>query len=67
MVRHDPEGKAQDLGADQVEASLDCQESSWARLIRKVDWKPLGSKHLQDRKVVLHSDSAKSYKLKLSG
>ena len=35
--------------------------------IRKVDWRPVGIKHLQDRTVILHSDSARSYKLKLSG
>ena len=28
---------------------------------------PLGVKHLKDGKVVLHTDSARSYKLKLSG
>ena len=35
--------------------------------IRKVDWPPLGVKHLKDRRVILHTDSARSYKLKLSG
>jgi len=35
--------------------------------IRKVEWKPLATKHLCDRAVVLHTDAAKSYKLKMSG
>jgi hypothetical protein len=35
--------------------------------IRKVEWYPLATKHLQDRSVVLHTDAAKSYKLKMSG
>ena len=35
--------------------------------IRKLEWKPLAKKHLKNRKVVLHTDKAKSYKLKLPG
>ena len=35
--------------------------------IRKVEWKPLATKHLQDRCVVLHTDAAKSYRLRLPG
>ena len=31
--------------------------------IRRVEWKPLAHKHLQDRRVILHSDAAKSYRL----
>ena len=35
--------------------------------IRKIEWQPLATKHLRDRIVVLHTDAAKSYKLKMSG
>ena len=35
--------------------------------IRKMEWRPLATKHLQDRAIVLHTDAAKSYKLKVSG
>ena len=35
--------------------------------IHKVDWKPLAFKHLARRKVILHTDSAKSYKAKVPG
>ncbi|CAJ1363094.1 unnamed protein product [Effrenium voratum] len=35
--------------------------------IRKVEWEPLAKKWLQDQQVVLHTDSAKSYKVKLPG
>lgn len=28
--------------------------------MRKADWRPLGSKRLKDRNVVLHTDSARS-------
>ena len=35
--------------------------------MRKVDWKPLANKWLKDRSVVLHSDFARSYRMKISG
>lgn len=35
--------------------------------IRRVEWKALANEFLFDRKVVLHTDSAKSYKLKVPG
>ena len=33
--------------------------------MRKVEWKPLAKKWLQGRQIILHTDSAKSYKLKV--
>ena len=35
--------------------------------ICKIDWAPLAKKHLQGRQVILHTDSAKSYKAKVDG
>lgn len=35
--------------------------------VRKVDWQPVAIKRLKDRSVILHTNSARSYKLKLSG
>ena len=35
--------------------------------IRKVDWKPLANKWLVGKKVILHTDSARSYKAKVPG
>ncbi|OLQ09053.1 hypothetical protein AK812_SmicGene7355 [Symbiodinium microadriaticum] len=35
--------------------------------IRRVEWKPLAMKHLRNRRVVFHTDSAKSYKLRVDG
>ena len=35
--------------------------------MRKVEWKPIATKHLANRKVVLHSDGARAYKLKAPG
>lgn len=35
--------------------------------IRKMDWKPLAQKHLEGKNVILHTDGAKAYKLRLPG
>ena len=35
--------------------------------IRKVEWRPLAKKHLKDRCVILHTDAAKSYRLRMPG
>ena len=35
--------------------------------IRKTEWTPLARKWLQDSKVILHTDAAKSYRVKVAG
>ena len=35
--------------------------------VRKVEWEPLAKKWLQNRQVILHTDSAKSYKTAVPG
>ena len=35
--------------------------------IRKIDWKPIALKWLKKRRVILHSDSARSYRMKVEG
>lgn len=35
--------------------------------VRKVEWRPLADRWLKGRKVVLHTDSAKSYRVKVTG
>ena len=35
--------------------------------VRKVEWQPLAKKWLQDRNIILHTDSAKSYKATVPG
>ena len=35
--------------------------------IRKVDWKPIALRWLKNRRVILHSDSARSYRMKVDG
>ncbi|CAE7422532.1 unnamed protein product [Symbiodinium pilosum] len=34
--------------------------------IRKRDWKPIAKKHLEGKNVILHTDGARAYKMKLS-
>eukprot|EP00435_Cladocopium_sp_Y103_P072187 s526_g39.t1 len=65
-------GCCQDVEAD--EATFDKLMSDslvhweqWAGAIRKVDWKPLEDRLLKDRQVILHTDSARSYKAKVRG
>ena len=33
--------------------------------IKKIQWRPLAKRHLENRKIIFHIDSARSYKLKL--
>ncbi|CAK9094129.1 unnamed protein product [Durusdinium trenchii] len=40
-------------------------QSSGPGPVRKVEWKPLAQKWLQGRQIILHTDSAKSYKLQV--
>ena len=35
--------------------------------MRKIDWKPFAHKYLKDRRVILHSDSARSNRMKVPG
>eukprot|EP00438_Fugacium_kawagutii_P027549 Skav207068 [mRNA] locus=scaffold1909:117809:118993:- [translate_table: standard] len=35
--------------------------------VRKVEWRPLADRWLKNRQVVLHTDSAKSYRLRVAG
>jgi hypothetical protein len=35
--------------------------------IRKVEWKKFAEKHLKGRKVILHTDGAKAYRIKVDG
>eukprot|EP00439_Symbiodinium_sp_Y106_P038644 s6033_g4.t1 len=44
--------------------------TSWVDVegaVRKVEWKPLADKHLKGRAVVFHTDSAKSFQLRVQG
>ena len=51
----------------QVSAEAHCEASPRPGIIRRTEWKTLGTKLLKDRKVVLHTDAAWSYKAKISG
>ena len=35
--------------------------------IRKLDWTPVAKKHIKGKKIVLHTDGARTYKLRING
>ena len=35
--------------------------------IKKTDWKPMADRYLKNQKIILHTDSARSYKMKIPG
>ena len=64
VVRLSPERKTKLHRLHPVLAQLRAPGSG---AIRKVEWQPLAKKWLQDRRVVLHTDSAKSYCTRVPG
>ena len=67
MVRHCSTGAPHTLVLTRLTPQTSVRRVPGPGAIRKVEWKPLATKHLRDRAVVLHTDAAKSYKLKMSG
>jgi hypothetical protein len=59
-------GKPETLLLHRLCAVLTTKRAPGPGAIRKVEWTPLAEKHLKNKKVVLHTDSAKSYKLKVA-
>eukprot|EP00438_Fugacium_kawagutii_P017962 Skav200462 [mRNA] locus=scaffold5059:65825:76052:- [translate_table: standard] len=55
------------LEAVRLNPALSVKRAPGPGAIHKMDWAPIAEKHLVDRKVVLHTDSAKSYKAKTRG
>eukprot|EP00438_Fugacium_kawagutii_P007345 Skav219312 [mRNA] locus=scaffold1152:119024:120103:- [translate_table: standard] len=60
-------GKPQSLVLTRLSPALSVKRAPGPGAIHKMDWAPIAEKHLVDRKVVLHTDSAKSYKAKTRG
>ena len=58
-------GRPETLILRKLQPKITVKRAPGPGAIRKIEWKALGSELLQDRKVILHTDSAKSYKLKL--
>ncbi|CAE7394603.1 unnamed protein product [Symbiodinium pilosum] len=54
-----------DVEVDEVDIGKNKQRSPGPGPIRKRDWSAIGNRHLANRKVILHSDGARAYKLKL--
>jgi transposase-like protein len=44
-----------------------CQRAPGPGAIRKVDWKPVAKQYLENRKIILHTDRAKAYQMKVDG
>ena len=60
-------GMPQTLILSRLPAPLTTKRSPGPGAIRKVDWAPLAEKHLQGKQVIFHTDSAKSYLMKIKG
>ena len=60
-------GHPQSLVLCKLTPKLTVSKAPGPGAIRRVEWKTIGQKHLENRRVVLHTDSAKSYKLALPG
>ena len=60
-------GKPSTLIMSRLSPALTVRRAPGPGAIRKIDWAPLAKKHLQGRHVILHTDSAKSYKAKVDG
>eukprot|EP00439_Symbiodinium_sp_Y106_P045370 s1682_g5.t1 len=60
-------GRPETLVLCKLQPKITVKRAPGPGAVRKIEWKALGSELLQDRKVILHTDSAKSYKLKLPG
>ena len=67
MVRRCAAGKAIHVGLAPTEASTCKAEGTRPCVVRKGEWEPLAKKVLQNRQVILHTDSAKSYKTAAPG
>ena len=65
MVRHHSARPAFYFGTSPPYTTTWQGQSSGPGPVRKVEWKPLAQKWLQGRQIILHTDSAKSYKLQV--
>ena len=58
-------GRPETLVLSRLSPKLSVKHAPGPGAITKCDWKPLAAKHLQGRKVIFHTDSARSYRLKI--
>ena len=60
-------GRPETLILSRLKPKLTVKRAPGPGAIRRTEWKTLGTKLLKDRKVVLHTDAARSYKAKIAG
>ena len=60
-------GMPQTLILSRLPAPLTAKRSPGPGAIRKVDWAPPAEKRLQEKQVIFHTDSSKSYVMKMEG
>jgi len=64
MGRHNPARQAPHIGTSEVAIEPHYAPCSWARRNKtKSDWEEFGIKYLEGRRVILHTDKARSYRL----
>ena len=60
-------GRPESLVLCRLKPKLTVKRAPGPGASRRIEWKTIGAKFLRDRNVVLHTDSAKSYKLAMPG
>ena len=60
-------GRRDSLVLNRLSSSQTSLRAPGPGAIKKIDWTPLAKKYLEDRKIVLHTDRAKSYKARARG
>ena len=60
-------GRPETLLLSRLKPKLTVKRAPGPGAIRRTEWKTLGAKLLKDRKVVLHTNAARSYKAKIDG
>ena len=60
-------GRPDTLLLHRLQPNMSAKRAPGPGAIRKVEWRPLAKKHLKDRCVILHTDAAKSYRLRMPG
>ena len=67
MVRSSQEGASETLVLQRLKPNMSEARAPGPGAIRKVEWMPLAKKWLMNKKAILHSDAAKSYKCHVPG
>lgn len=65
--RHRPERDPQTLYLTKLDPAKTKARAPGPGAMRKRDWKPIADRFLKNRRVVLHTDGARAYKMKIPG